>query len=264
MEDKRSKLVREFLPDGVPVKLYKFYKVDQHLHDALKQGYLWHSRRASFNDPYDCYSSLLKYEPTHDQLIDYALRTLLPGESLDFITNYMLDNPQAVVDGFINTVDDVIDDMGLCCFTTKCDNTLMWSHYAKHHKGICIGFDPSKDIESFLVAKVRYRDDFAPKNYFDDPTTNAMIMYTTKSKDWEYEDEYRLVNTLSGEIPYNKQALSEIIFGCKCSQDDMLAVISTIETAGYKDISYLKAEMQPNSYSLSFRDSPWLNISSNV
>ena len=260
----KSELVREFLPVGLPPRLYKFCKIDDYLHHSLKSGYLWHSKRNSFNDPYDCYSPLLKYEPTYDQLVEYAKRTLLPGESLQDITEYVTNNPRKVIEGYLNTADEVIDEMGICCFTTNYSNTLMWSHYAKHHKGICLGFDPHKDVTSFLVAKVRYKDDFVQINYFDDPNSNAMIMYTTKAKDWEYEEEYRLVNPRSGEIPCNKQALVEIIFGCKCSQDDMLAVINTLETTGYSGVSYLKAEMRSDSYSLSFRDSPWLNATSNL
>ncbi|MDO3643845.1 DUF2971 domain-containing protein [Mucilaginibacter sp. L3T2-6] len=254
-----NQLVQEFLPNGLPPKLYKFSQVNSFLHQSLSKNYLWHSRRADFNDPYDCYSRLLKYEPSREQLIEYARRTLLPGESLSEITSYMVNNPEIIVEAYLKTADKVIGDMGICCFTTNCNNILMWSHYAHNHKGVCLVFNPYKDINSFLVAKVRYLNEFRPINYFDDPTTNAMIMYTTKSKDWEYEEEYRLVNASNGAVFYDKQALIEIIFGCKCSQADMLAVISSVASSGHNDITYLKAEMQEESFSLSFRTSPWLN-----
>lgn len=251
---------KEFLPEGLPKRLYKYHRIDTYLHQSLKHHYFWHSGRTSFNDPYDCYKHLLTFDPTMEQLMDYAKRTLLPGEDLDTTTNFILNKPELVTDAYLNTIDSVLDSYGICCFTTNYQNILMWSHYAQHHKGVCLVFDVNQDIESFFVAKVRYTDEFTPRNYFDDTTNTAMIMLTTKSKDWEYEQEYRLVDNKQGAIPFKTEALTKVIFGCKTSQDDMLAVINTIETAGYRNVEYTQAYTLPNSFKLAFRTSPWLSL----
>ena len=250
---------REFLPDGLPRKLYKYHKIDEYLDRSLQGGYLWHSGRASFNDPYDCYKHLLTFTATKEQLIDYGKRTLLPGEDLDDIIDFILKNPNLVPEAYVNTIDSILDSQGICCFTTNYQSTLMWSHYAQHHRGICLVFDTSNDIESFFVAKVRYTDEFTPRNYFDDYTNAAMIMLTTKSNDWQYEQEYRLVNKDQGAISYHREALVGVIFGCKITQENMLSVINTIETSGYKNVEYRQAYTLPNSFKLGFRSNPWLS-----
>lgn len=254
----RDTLIKEFLPDGLPSRLYKYHSINTNLHQSLKGNYFWHAGRTSFNDPYDCYKHLLTFSPTEEQLIEYARRTLLPGEKLDQTTNFILKNPRLVPEAYLSTIDSVLDSQGICCLTTNYRNTLMWSHYANHHKGVCLGFETHRDLDSFFVAKVRYTDDFVPRNYFEDYEHSAMIMLTTKSKDWEYEQEYRLVNERQGAIPFGKAALTEVIFGCKVTQDDMLSVINTVETSGYKDVQYTQAYTLPNSFKLAFRDSPWL------
>lgn len=60
-----------------------------------------------------------------------------------------------------------IDSAGIGAFTIKCDNILMWSHYADNHKGICLEFDFNKDPlfcqDPFW--KVNYRNKYPKKIY---------------------------------------------------------------------------------------------------
>ncbi|MDB5288422.1 MAG: hypothetical protein JWR05_3371 [Mucilaginibacter sp.] len=249
---------REFLPKGLPTQLSKYHRIDKYLHESLRGGYFWHSSRTSFNDPYDCYKHLLTFDASNEQLIEYAKRTLLPGEDLDLVTNFILEEPNMVYEAYINSVDSILDSQGICCFTTNHESTLMWSHYAQHHRGVCLVFDTHCDVESFMVAKVRYTDEFIPRNYFDNQTNAAMILLTTKSKAWEYEDEYRLIDIRQGAIPYKREALRCIIFGCKTNQEDMLSIINTVETSGYKNVEYWEAYTLPNSFKIAFRLKPLL------
>ncbi len=47
---------------------------------------------------------------------------------------------------------ELSETTGILCFSRNWRNPVQWSHYAEHHKGICMGFDVSKR----LLAKVDY------------------------------------------------------------------------------------------------------------
>lgn len=96
-------------------------------------------------------------------------------------------------------------------------NILMWSHYANDHKGFCVGFyterlsNEIQDllpnqmlkgglIEVFKGGFVDYKEEFpllkplVPINKNKkEIVENYIIGLKTKAKNWEYENEYRLV-----------------------------------------------------------------------
>ena len=100
------------------------------------------------------------------------------------------------------------------CFSGCYDSLLMWSHYADSHHGICIEFDISEKEEKTFY-KIRYSDNRPSYNLSDsikkmcqqlyvngqfDQTDGFIIKllsepYITKSIDWAYEKEYRLIYT---------------------------------------------------------------------
>jgi hypothetical protein len=79
---------------------------------------------------------------------------------------------------------------------------LQWSHYADRHKGICLGFDVSGGQEKFgRVAYVIDRFPFPEKLDVD----FSWKLLTTKSKDWEYEKEWRIFLELKDSV-WNEDA----------------------------------------------------------
>lgn len=79
------------------------------------------------------------------------------------------------------------------CLSERCDNNLMWSHYADCHRGIAVGFDCTKPPfpeMAHVIGKVRYesrRPAASPDGWtrIDD--------FHVKSPDWHYEREWRIV-----------------------------------------------------------------------
>ncbi len=78
-------------------------------------------------------------------------------------------------------------------------NILMRSHYARNHEGFVIGFDGDHDYFGKRVMPVIYTN-IRP---FVDPTTPRQSgeLFYTKSKDWEYEQEYRKFESLVPSLP---------------------------------------------------------------
>lgn len=136
--------------------------------------------------------------------------------------NYILENDESEGDSFYENYMDTMTgaraSLGVICFTSKVDNLLMWSHYANNHEGICVEFDSNssffngqyKDSGSPLFDKI---EGFNPKDVYANVgelkkvkysvkrplvfQTRALIEDTeswlVKSKEWEYEDEYRII-----------------------------------------------------------------------
>ena len=79
---------------------------------------------------------------------------------------------------------------GILCLSGKWDNILMWSHYTDDHKGFVIEFSGSHDFFGKRLIKVRYSDQRPLLGNRPDGWNDGALFHT-KSKDWEYEDEYR-------------------------------------------------------------------------
>lgn len=110
------------------------------------------------------------------------------------------------------------------CLTEDPLSTLMWSHYAADHTGICLEFH----LSNLLFMKVRgvaYNEQFpaiTPNEFFD----RALEMILTKAQCWEYEREFRLVGgphfqegeplkTYDDFFKLPPLALMSVIVGCR-------------------------------------------------
>ena len=94
------------------------------------------------------------------------------------------------------------ESLGVLCLTEKPENLLMWAHYADHHRGAVIEFDENHE---FFNRRVGAEDDFRhfrkvsytetrPTIFLSDST--AVDFFYFKSKEWEYEEEWRLISPL--------------------------------------------------------------------
>lgn len=85
------------------------------------------------------------------------------------------------------------------CFSTGKGSILMWSHYADSHKGVVMKFDTScKPFTNGCLKKMIYSDkrfDFSiPDNSKPLDIENLVKrLLSTKGKDWNYEQEERLI-----------------------------------------------------------------------
>ena len=125
-----------------------------------------------------------------------------------------------------------LDRYGVVCLTTANDNILMWSHYAGSHTGICLGYTPSPDAMDFACAfKVRYesvRPQFNMMNsMIEQSVFDALV---TKSTDWSYEKEWRLIDhrILERKRTYPPATLVEIIFGCRVSSENKDRIFAAV------------------------------------
>ncbi len=90
-----------------------------------------------------------------------------------------------------NTKAELSKTKGILCFSNNWSNPVQWSHYANHHKGICLCFD----IPTELLTEVRYVKNRITMSGIIDYKLMQRIL-TTKFEHWHYEEEYRLFISL--------------------------------------------------------------------
>lgn len=141
---------------------------------------------SQLNDPFDC----------HPKLLDYSK---VPGSKLQgwIPEEWMRKKGE-------NDALNLRNDTWLCSLSKVNDSLLMWAHYCYNHKGVCIGLNIDKVMESVppmfgeiylapFVIDVQYRSIIErPDGYYDAPEL-FKYQWKTKAKEWEYEQEVRLV-----------------------------------------------------------------------
>lgn len=178
--------------------MYKYYANNCNNLDALRNQYLWFSKRKFLNDPYDLNVDIL------NRFTD--LKSALQKR------------------GNIESYPNIVEQFGICCFTTDCLNKYMWALYANSYKGWCLEFeddivDPCCGVPCKYIP-VQYQEQWPDLNNFDtdirtsvDSDGNIVTMpirrllfggereleklfqYLLSAKEkaiWEQEKEYRL------------------------------------------------------------------------
>jgi hypothetical protein len=166
------------------------------------------------------------------------------------------------------------------CFTTNPNSVVMWSHYANQHTGICVEFCGSSMLSSEkflkLVHPVRYVEKLfdlvqaflplIPEIDLDGlsvPTESGgnhdcwpILAACYKSKEWQYEKEWRLVSTDADHRKEPKFSLnacgikpSRIILGTKIDRANRAAIK---EIADKVSVPVIDAELAKNQFEIKF------------
>jgi hypothetical protein len=142
-------------------------------------------------------------------------------------------NPAALKDWYFT----LMYGFGLYCVSEIPDSILMWSHYADNHRGFCLEFSglgsPHPQGSPFPVSwKVNYEDERPLVDITEtmrDIDTDHIVRLglLTKSKDWAYEREWRVLETTgTGVRVLPRGTLSGVILGPRMTRPDELRVRS--------------------------------------
>lgn len=142
---------------------------------------------------------------------------------------------------------------GIFCLTEKNDDILMWSHYSNSHNGFCIGFDSRILFDSLqcTIGPVNYSNDFPSVPLFELTPKDLLRLIMTKSKHWEYENEFRIIKTLFPRVAFQipNEAFREIIFGCKISDADKEEIIKICKSK-FNSIKFFDAKLSDSQFKI--------------
>lgn len=260
---------------------YQYQSVNKHTLSNLSKNILYFNHPTKFNDPFDS-KIYVDCQGKEEQWISLICNRdgCTPDEAKIKMKEF-----NKWDDGLVSPQEhectELIKVPRVCCFSGKKDSILMWSHYADHHKGICLCFRAAKNFDYFIplrkpnseapiyygyagvFSKVIYCRDSIPKissfdnqSYIEKKISEQLL---TKFKDWRYETEYRIIhpeyreylnNPLQSRklLEYYPGSLKGIIFGCKINQNNAKKVYEAINKNNLSEISnkriirYYKAE----------------------
>jgi hypothetical protein len=237
-----------------------------------------------FNDPFDS-RIFIQYKGTRKEWKEFA-KSIPNAEDGEILLEELanIKYKQSEIDKIFRYVSsNQYYNYTVCCFSELRNNILMWSHYANKHKGICLGFkgieqageyyfDMEEGIDTSETTRaklntVKYQKG---KPNIINPVKNINhtdeSFYLTKSKSWQYENEYRILikfndfrnpqnHSEKRTFKFKKEILSEVIFGINTDGSDMRKIYDLVNKYYIKcgiDVKVYKAFKKKNSYEIDF------------
>lgn len=220
-----------------PKRLYKYKGVDNNddidrIREIIVDSKIFFANSMSFNDPFD---TRLDFDPECSKAefkakIEQMAKTSGHRISANEL-NRIVNNSYETCDTYLlQTLEALRQKFGIVCLTEINDSILMWSHYASGHKGICFEFiPPHPTMEQGMVLPMKYVDEYPIHKFYKINHREVIVdLLLLKSKEWEYEKEWRWLPEPSppddsreaGLRDFFPEMLTGVIYGCKA--DDAL------------------------------------------
>jgi hypothetical protein len=92
----------------------------------------------------------------------------------------------------------------------------MWAHYADNHRGLCLGFLISDEVEAWIVSYVAEAPRVNFSELFDDEfTKNEYKWIFSKHHDWKNENEWRIVVPQGNQLWPIPGEIKTVTFGLR-------------------------------------------------
>lgn len=243
------------MPDAESFISHKFKTLDEYCWKSLETSEFYFSPPDKLSDPADCQVNLLKAF----HLARFSMDETRSRKAEEWFMRVASDiQNKALTCGVFSLCSGAIDGDG---------ERLLWAHYASNHTGICLTFCiPYAFVNDNLVgcAPVHYSNDalydalraldFSRRPDFDreiKPIITAFL--TTKSPEWKYERESRLISFEPKLIAFDRRWLQQICFGLRTSDADRQRVKEL--AAGYPSCSLVQAvESEDSLFGLALRE----------
>lgn len=135
----------------------------------------------------------------------------------------------------------------VCSFSSRSDSVVMWGHYANGHAGFCLEYDLTRlsqdDVRRRALWPVTYSSEMFDATKYITQSMNhdsfnnlfGMLAATRKSKDWSYEQEWRVVLPMGKSIKdmnYSMPVPSALYIGSRTSEKDTADLTAIAESKG--------------------------------
>lgn len=242
----------------IPGSLYKYRSLSGEQRnftaDIIIGNALWWSPASMLNDEFDCspLPVLGRSRWGNELAMRKTLLISFPGISKTdrkALAKLQAGRPSQEFEAAMQKlIEDGRSSIGVCSLSETAAEPRMWENYADSHRGICLRFDddmtaPNAMPHFALAMRVTYQDE-RPKIrvWGPDKGMEKMKRYIlTKTRKWEYEQEWRLIDgEFTGRRPFPSPALTGIIFGKDISDEDKAEVIQWA-TSSQRNLELLQA-----------------------
>lgn len=206
-------------------QIYKYRAIDSNTFRILICDEIYFASPSQFNDPFDCNIVPIPWA-TYQEMEEFC-RKHFPGHSdeeyQEMADKYVKKLPETIYKSLRADVDKMRKKLAICCFSQVNNSSLMYSHYADKHKGLCLEFKVSGHSFYDSLLQVYYPDEFPQIRFFKrDREAMLEAQVLKKQQEWKYEKEWRIIKVDEpGFYKFPSEFLTGIIFGLNTSDADM-------------------------------------------
>jgi len=213
--------------------------------DIFLKNELYFPHPDEINDPFDCKIPPSFKKISKKLLIDKITEIESKPDKFKFDPFVIELAKNGVISNNLETITETLQskynekhlqNVGILSLSEEKFDIRMWSHYSNSHKGICIGFNWIKLYVIFNGTHLHADNVKYPKfnqypvwnPFIDDPQEEINKLYFTKSLDWSYEKEWRIVFPEKGGTAqnFNPNAIVSVHLGCHINKEHKENVIN--------------------------------------
>jgi len=234
-----------------------------------------------FNDPFDCRpyydTTNIEHLPRMRPDLFKAAgdrRGLTPAKRIQEKGKFLARLKKRIDTG--DFAKNSISRVGVVCLSRNALSIPMWSHYADFHRGFVLEFRiPVKGIEKdialinerLLPFPIQYRKErprICIEGVIPDELVDKLVL--TKSTDWEYEDEERVIDHHRGPGIHHyrrDEILCSVIAGMNIENNkyvELQSILKKLENNNHINIPIFRIHEKINEYKLIVNDHPRLQL----
>lgn len=203
-------------------------------------------------------------------LTQSMLKRKLENENLTmdgYLFKYFVNNNSVFKDILLkNWIELLNENIGVLSLSAVQNNILMWSHYCNSNQGVVLEFNTDNDFFKPLL-KIEYSENPPELNLanweeIEKNPSLGMPILTTKSLDWEYEQEYRVYKNFSHSDYYigndslglpiylykfPTESITKIIFGLNTPKKVIDEIVELCPSEKYPNLSFSKVSSKMQS-----------------
>jgi hypothetical protein len=260
---------------------YKYLPFSEGALKTLLDGTIKFTCPLDFNDPFDCLPyydkySIEQYARSRPDLLKAAgdLRGLSPSQRLQQKGQFVARLRNRVADGSFAA--DLLRRVGVVSLSRDALSILMWSHYADFHRGFVLEFriptmgtheDLRLSTSRLLPFPVEYSAERPHiKIGTELPRDLVPKIVLTKSLDWEYEAEERVVDQERGAgiFTYSRDdILCSVIAGMRMPSRDyehLESIVVVLAKGAIPHLKLFRASAKRDEYRLEVAEHPRLAV----
>ncbi|QPG61185.1 DUF2971 domain-containing protein [Pseudomonas sp. BIGb0427] len=268
------------------MNVYKYLSSDRK--GFLDNGLIRFTQPLALNDPYECLAAFpdISPEAQFEKVLEGALKTVGYSESdpqdvraakaeVIKLAIQRLHAISKAKPNFLRDMADVVNgakvnkSLGILSVSRRWDSALMWSHYTNTYKGFCVGFNRNhaffQEVEDqgemkqsgLLSVKYERKRTVVPQRREE---AEGLDIFLTKSLDWAYEEEDRLLSllkradkTIDGK-PYPvhlfkvpQDAITELIMGHNAPEELRVDILAAGDRLG---VPVYRTEISRSSFDI--------------
>lgn len=266
-------------PSNTPKILYKyrFFDNKKNQRRIVTNSELWFTSAKKFSDPLDSNIFFDFEDKPQGIMMKWLINAVriyepnIPPEIVEERARQRYQRIQSDRNYWSRISKEILDNnhskFGICSLSAVKDEILMWSNYVKNHEGFCLGLD-TKSLKKYQLDivksqkvlielhEINYTDEMPKINFFNSMLSdqmsnfyNILFLMNTKSNNWKYEKEYRLIywDNVDVALKIDRSILKELILEYNITKKNKEEILAEIEDQNLEINIYQSVKNQTES-----------------